>query len=87
MQEIWVRSLSQEDPLEEGMDTLSIFMPGEFHRQRNLLGHSPWGRKESDTTEQLILVSKTIATVKISGNQQNPYICSMTYICKKIQDK
>ena len=23
MQEIWVRSLSQEDPLEEGMDTLS----------------------------------------------------------------
>ena len=28
----------------------------------------PWGHKESNTTEQLILVSKTIATVEISGN-------------------
>ena len=23
------------------------------HRQRNLIGYSPWGRKESDATEQL----------------------------------
>ena len=30
-----------------------VFLPGEFHGQRSLLGHSPWGRKESDTTEQL----------------------------------
>ena len=28
-------------------------MPGESHGQRNLVGYSPWGRKESDTTEQL----------------------------------
>ena len=28
-------------------------MPGEFHGQRNLAGHSPWGRKELDTTERL----------------------------------
>ena len=28
-------------------------MPGEFHGQRNLAGYSPWGHKESDTTEQL----------------------------------
>ena len=28
-------------------------MPGEFHGQRNLAGYSPWGRKESDTTERL----------------------------------
>jgi len=28
-----------------------IFLPGEFHGQRNLVGYSPWGRKESDTTE------------------------------------
>ena len=30
------------------------FFPGEFHGQRNLVGYSPWGRKESDMTEQLI---------------------------------
>ena len=25
--------------------------PGDFHGQRSLAGYSPWGRKESDTTE------------------------------------
>ena len=28
-----------------------VFSPGEFHWQRNLVGYSPWCRKESDTTE------------------------------------
>ena len=32
-----------------------VFMPREFHRQRNLAGYSPWGPKEVDTTEQLAL--------------------------------
>ena len=30
-----------------------VFLPGEFHGQRSLVGYSPWGRKESDTTKQL----------------------------------
>ena len=30
---------------------LQYFLPGESHGQRNLLGYSPWGHKESDTTE------------------------------------
>ena len=33
----------------------AVFLPGEFHRQRSLVGYSPWGHKESDTTEQLTL--------------------------------
>ena len=48
MQETQVRSLGQEDPLEEG--TL-VLLPGEFQEQRSLVGYSPWGCKESDTTE------------------------------------
>ena len=28
-------------------------MPGKSHGQRSLVGYSPWGCKESDTTEQL----------------------------------
>ena len=32
-----------------------IFLPGEFHGQRSLVGCSLWGHKESDTTEQLTL--------------------------------
>ena len=30
-----------------------VFLPGEFHRQRSLVGYSPWGLKEPDMTEQL----------------------------------
>ena len=30
-----------------------VLLPGEFHRQRNLVGYSPWGHKESDMTEWL----------------------------------
>ena len=30
-----------------------VFLPGESHGRRSLVGYSPWGRKESDTTEQL----------------------------------
>ena len=32
-----------------------VFLPGESHGRRSLVGYSPWGRKESDTTEQLHL--------------------------------
>ena len=30
-----------------------VFLPGKSHGQRSLVGYSPWGRKESDTTERL----------------------------------
>ena len=28
-----------------------IFLPGEFHGQKSLVGYSPWCHKELDTTE------------------------------------
>ena len=30
-----------------------VFLPGESHGQKNLVGYSPWGCKESHTTERL----------------------------------
>ena len=30
-----------------------VLLPGKSHGRRSLVGCSPWGRKESDTTEQL----------------------------------
>ena len=30
-----------------------VFLPGKFHGLRSLVGYSPWGHKESDTTKQL----------------------------------
>ena len=32
-----------------------VFLPGEFHRLRSLVGYSPWDHKELDTTEWLTL--------------------------------
>ena len=48
MQEMGVLSLGWEDPLEKGMATPPVFLPGKSHGQRNLVGYSPGGRKESD---------------------------------------
>ena len=51
MQEMRVRPLGREDPLEKGMATHSSSLVWETHGQRSLAGYSPWGGKESDTTE------------------------------------
>ena len=40
MQETLIRSLGQADPLEEGMTTTPVFLPGESHGQRSLVGYS-----------------------------------------------
>ena len=36
---------------EEKCQTTPVFLPGESHGQRRLVGYSPLGRKESDMTE------------------------------------
>ena len=37
-------------PPEKGRPTC-VFLPGDFHGHRNLVGYSPWSYKESDTTK------------------------------------
>ena len=44
--------LVTEQQRRERQPTL-VFLPGEFHGQKNLVGYSLWGRKELDTTERL----------------------------------
>ena len=52
IRETQVRFLGWEDPLEKEMATHSpVLLPGKFHGLRSLVGHSPWGCKESGTTE------------------------------------
>ena len=53
VQETLVQSLRWEDPLEEGMATHSSILAW---KQKSLEGCSPWGHKESDTTERLSTV-------------------------------
>ena len=45
VQETWVPSLGQEDPLEMGMQPTPLFLPGKSHGERSLAGYSPWGHK------------------------------------------
>ena len=40
-----------------------VFLPGKSHGQRSLVGYSPWGHQESDTTERLHLTSLRVALV------------------------
>ena len=55
LQEIWVRSLGWEIPWRREWQPTPVFLLGESHEQRSLVGSSPWGHKESDTTERLTL--------------------------------
>ena len=49
-----VRSLGQEDLLAEGIATHSSILAWRIPMDRGAWqGYSPWGRKESDMTEQL----------------------------------
>ena len=53
MQETRVQALGWEDLLEKQMATHSSILAWKSHGRRSLVGYSPLGRKESDTTEQL----------------------------------
>ena len=55
VQETRAQSLSRKIPWRRVWQPTPIFMPGESHGQKSLVGYSPWGCKESDTTEQLTL--------------------------------
>ena len=57
MPETWVRSLGQKVPWRRQWQPAPVLLPGKSHGGRSLVGYSPWGRKESDTTEQLHFTS------------------------------
>ena len=51
IQETQVRSLGQEGPLEKEMATHSSILVLRIPWTEDLVGYSPWGHKESETTE------------------------------------
>ena len=52
----WVRKMLKR---REWVPTL-VILPEEFHGQRSLIGYSPWGHKESDTTERLHFLMQNV---------------------------
>ena len=51
----WVRKI----PWRRKWQPTPVLLPRKSHGWRNLVGYSPWGHKESDTTEQLYSHSLT----------------------------
>ena len=61
----WFRKI----PCRRAQQSAPIFLPGESHGQRNLAGYSPWGRKQSDTTEARLESGKMVL-MNLSAGQQ-----------------
>ena len=60
MPETRVQFLGWEDPLEEGMATHSSILAWRIPRTEEPGRHSPWGHKESNTTERLSMHKQII---------------------------
>ena len=50
-----------------------VLLPGKFHGRRSLVGCSPWGPEESDTTERLHF---HFSLSRIGEGNGNPLQCS-----------
>ena len=56
-----------------------VFLPGESHGWRNLLGYSPRGSKESDTTKQLHF------TIEFKGGLDFAVVVqSLSHVCLEV---
>ena len=51
IRETWIQSLGWEDLLEKEMTTHSSILAWKIPLMEELVGYSPWGHKELDTTE------------------------------------
>ena len=63
--DLWVRKI----PWSRKWDPAPVFLPGKFHGQKNLVGFSPWGCRELDTTEH------THKEGKLCGHMQSVCVC------------
>ena len=72
---MWVQSLGQEDPWRRAWQSNPVFLSGESHGQRSLVGYSPWGCKELDTQLKQLSMHASPFWVSIPGtasHRQSP---------------
>ena len=80
MQETWVRKI----PWRRKWQPTPVFLPGESHGRRSLVGYSPRGRKESDTTERLHFPGLQICLLPVFSYGEEK-ACSRIFIFLKWQ--
>ena len=64
-----------KDGEEKAWHPTPVLLPGKSHGWRSLVGCSPWGRKESDTTERLHFHFHSSLS-RIGEGNGNPLQCS-----------
>ena len=67
---------------------IPVLLPGKLHGWRSLLGYSPWGPKELDTTERLHFLSLELLTVHtyISRNFWKKWVPIFTLLLTSFSD-
>ena len=61
-----------------------VLLPGKSHGRRSLVGYSPGGPKESDTTERLHFHSEAFAASVASISKGIPVVCVWELFTVKI---
>ena len=64
-----------------GHGTTSVFLLGEFHGQKSLVGHSPWGCKELDISTHspmMTVVLSAFCGVKCLGFSEATFVLAFT---------
>ena len=64
----WVRKI----PCRRKWQPALVFLPGKSHGQRSLVGYSPQGRKDSDTTE--VTEHSTCLALNLSQDFKMPFL-------------
>ena len=59
--------------MEKAMHPTPVLLPGKSHGRKSLVGCSPWGSKQADTTEQLPF---DFSLLCIGEGNGNPLQCS-----------
>ena len=73
----WVREI----PWRRKWHPTPVFLPGQSHVQRSLLGYSPWGCKKSDMTECL---AHTHTHIQLLGKKKKERGFSILSLCINI---
>ena len=57
-----------------------VLLPGESHGGRSLIGYSPWGRKDWDTTERLHFTSLHLTTLRTLLSVMRNHVFCMAWL-------
>ena len=68
-------------PWRREMLSTPVFLPGEFHRQKSLVGYYPWGHKELDVTERLSLYTLLLRQWKKESQVSKYRSCLVAISC------